>query len=412
MITLQDDAGRAKRLAGLATNVALALAVAVSLAACGKGGAKDEHAGEGDKHAEHAGEKKGEEGHTEGAEELTLTSEEAERAGVKVEAIKSEALGETIQVTATIRPDQDRLARVAPRIEGRITSAPAKLGDRVRAGQTLATLDSVDVAEAHAIWTQAQTELRIAEADFKRAESLNAEEIIPRKDFLRAQADREKAAAAARNAADRLRLLGGAQAARGSGVAGFAVTAPFAGTVIEKKVTLGELGSPSEPMFTVADLSRVWIQADLPEATLAKVRMGANAKVTVPAYPGETFSGRVSHIGAMLDKETRTIAARIEVANADGRLKPEMFATATIEAGGDKREVISLPDAAIVLLEGQPTVFVYEQGAYEARQVEPGERVGGRTLLKSGVKAGDEVVTSGAYALKARKLKSQLGHGH
>ncbi len=402
MNTLHDNAGRPKRLAGRAKDLALALAVALSLAACGGGSAKDEHAGE----------KKGEEGHTEGAKELTLTSEEAERAGVKVEAIKSEALGETIQVTATVRPDQDRLARVAPRIEGRITSAPAKLGDRVRAGQTLATLDSVDVAEAHATWTQAQAELRIAEADFKRAESLNAEEIIPRKDFLRAQADRDKATATVRNAADRLRLLGGAQGASSSGVAGFAVTAPFAGTVIEKKVTLGELGSPSEPMFTIADLSRVWIQADLPEAALAKVRIGANAKVTVPAYPGETFSGRVGHIGAMLDKDTRTIAARIEVANADGRLKPEMFVTATIEAGGDKRNVISLPDAAIVLLEGQPTVFVFEQGAYEARQVEPGERVGGRTVLKSGVKAGEQVVTAGAYALKARKLKSQLGHGH
>jgi cobalt-zinc-cadmium efflux system membrane fusion protein len=417
MITLKNDAEHPKRLVGLVTKVALALAISVSLAACGGSGGKDEPAAESGKQDEHAGEKEeghaeGEGGHDEGAQELTLTAEEAERAGIKVEAIESAALGETIQVTATIRPDQDRLARVAPRIEGRIISAPAKLGDRVRAGQTLATLDSVDVAEAHATWTQVQAELRIAEADFKRAESLNAEEIIPRKDFLRAQADRDKAAAAVRNAADRLRLLGGAQAARGSGVAGFVVTAPFAGTVIDKKVTLGELGSPSEPMFTIADLSRVWIQADLPEAALAKVRMGADAKVTVPAYPGETFGGRVSHIGAMLDKDTRTIAARIEVANADGRLKPEMFATATIEAGGAKREVISLPDAAIVLLEGQPTVFVYEQGVYEARQVEPGEWVGGRTVLKSGVKAGDKVVTSGAYALKARKLKSQLGHGH
>jgi cobalt-zinc-cadmium efflux system membrane fusion protein len=407
MITLHDDAQRPTRLAVLA----MALAIAVSLAACGERGAKDEHAAEGDNHAEHAGEKK-EEGHAEEAGELTLTTEEAQRAGVKVEAIKSEPLGETIQVTATIQADQDRLARVAPRIEGRITSAPAKLGDRVRAGQTLAMLDSVEVGEAHATWTQAQSELRIAEADFKRAESLNAEEIIPRKDFLRARADRDKAAAALRAAADRLRLLGGVPAASGKGVAGFAVTAPFAGAVIEKHVTLGELASPSEPMFTIADLSRVWILAALPEAALAKVRLGANAKVTVPAYPGETFTGVVGHIGAMLDKDTRTIAARIEVPNADGRLKPEMFATATIEAAGDKQEVIALPDAAIVLLEGQPTIFVFEQGAYEARRVEPGERVGGRTVLKSGVKAGDQVVTAGAYALKARKLKSQLGHGH
>lgn len=393
--------------AGLA---ATALLLAVALAGCGKSGAKDEHANEGAKHAEHAEEKK--EGHSEAETELTLTSEEAARAGIKVEEVKPRALGETLTVTATIRPDADRLAHVAARIEGRITSVPAKLGDKVRAGQTLATLDSVAVGEAHAAWVQAQAELGIAEADFKRAESLNAEEIIPRKDFLRAKADRDKAAAALRAAADRLRLLGGSPDAHGTAVSGFAVTAPFAGTVIEKKATLGELASPSEPLFGVADLSRVWIQADLPESALAKVRIGANAKVTVPAYPNEVFGGRVGHIGASLAKDTRTVAARIEVANADGRLKPEMFATATIEVAGDKREAISLPDPAIVLMDGKPTVFVYAQGAYEAREVEPGERVGGRTVLKSGLMAGDQVVTSGTYALKARKLKSQLGHGH
>lgn len=396
----------------------LVVTLALALAACGKNAAKDEPAGAGAKPAEQAEKKPGavagekKDGHAQGEPELTLTSDEAERAGIKIEAMKAQALGETVVVTATIQPDSDRLARVAPRIDGRIISAPAKLGDRVRAGQVLATLDSVEVGQAHASWIQAQAELRIAEADFKRAESLNAEEIIPHKDFLRAQADRSKAAAALRAAADRLRLLGGAQAASGNGVASFAVTAPFAGTVIEKKVTLGDLASPSEPMYAIADLSRLWIQASLPEATLAKVRLGANAKVAVPAYPGETFTGRVTHLGAMLDKDTRTIAARIEVANADGRLKPEMFATATIEAAGDKREAIALPDAAIVLLEGQPTVFVFEHGTYEARQVEPGERLDGRTVLKSGVKAGDQVVTAGAYALKARKLKSQLGGGH
>jgi membrane fusion protein, heavy metal efflux system len=145
---------------------------------------------------------------------------------------------------------------------------------------------------------------------------------------------------------------------------------------------------------------------------LAKVRVGANAKVSVPAYPGETFSGRVDHLGAVLSKESRTVAARIVVPNADGRLKPEMFATATIEVAGDKRELLSLPDAAIVLMQGQPTVFVYEQGAYEMRPIEPGERSGGRTVIKNGLKPGEQVVTAGAYALKARKLKSQLGHGH
>lgn len=407
MKMFNDAAARPVRL----TALAVALAMAFSLAACGKSGEKDEHAGEGAEHAEHAGEKKEGE-HKEGEKELTLTTEEAEKAGVKVQEIKAEAMGETIAVTATIEPNQERVVRVAPRVEGRVISMPAKLGDRVAVGQTLATLDSVAVGEAHAAWVQAQAELRIAESDFKRAESLIADEIIPRKDFLRAQAERDKAAANARNAADRLRLLGGAPRAQGGGVSTFAVTSPFAGTVIEKKATLGGLASPSEPIFTIADLGRVWIQAALPESALAKVRVGAGAKVTVPAYPAEAFSGRVAHIGASVSKDTRTVAARIEVANADGRLKPEMFATATIEVAGEKRGVIALPDEAIVLMQGQPTVFVFEQGAYAARVVEPGERVGGRTVLKAGIKPGEQVVTAGAYALKARQQKSQLGHGH
>jgi cobalt-zinc-cadmium efflux system membrane fusion protein len=406
MKTLYNLHGKSLRL----TAFAIALATALAIAGCGKG-AKDEHAAEGDKHAEHAGGEGKKEEHKE-PEELTLTTEEAQRAGVKVEEIKTSAMGETIAVTATIQPSQERLARIAPRIEGRITSTPAKLGDAVKVGQTLATLDSVAVGEAHASWVQAQAELRIAESDFKRAESLVADEIIPRKDFLRAQAEREKANANLRNAADRLRLMGGTPNARGSGVSGFVVTAPFAGTVIEKKATLGGLASPAEPIYTIADLSRVWIQADLPESALAKVRVGARASVTVPAYPQQTFEGRVGHIGAGVDKETRTVSARIEVANQDRRLKPEMFATASIEVAGDSRGVLSLPDEAIVLMQGQPTVFVFEQGAYAMRVVEPGERAGGRTVLKSGIKPGEQVVTSGAYALKARKLKSQLGHGH
>jgi len=390
---------------------ALAVAAALTMAACGKEGAKAPTAAA-TKPSDKEGAKK-EEGHKEGDEALMLTKEEAERAGIKVEAIQAQAMAETVVVTATIRPDQDRLARVAPRIEGRITAAPAKLGDRVRAGQTLATLDSVEVAEAHAAWSQAQADSRIAEADFKRAEQLDAEEIIPRKDFLRAQADREKAVTALRTATDKLRLLGGRP---GGGASGFAVGAPFAGTVIEKKATLGDLATPSEPMFTIADLSRVWIQADLPEAALAKVRVGAEAKVSVSAYRGETFAGRVTYIGAALERDTRTVAARIEVPNADGRLKPEMFATASIdvsaEAGGKSAEVIALPDAAVVLMQGQPNVFVLEAGNYEMRAVETGERSGGRVVITAGLEAGDQVVTAGAYALKARKLKSQLGEGH
>ena len=348
---------------------------------------------------------------------IKLSDEDAKRAGIRVEALQMQTVADTLTVTATVRPNQDRVARVAPRVEGRITGVPAKLGDQVRAGQPLATLDSMVIGEAHSALLQAQAANRVAQADFKRAEALNADEIIAQKDFLRAKADHEKSGTELRAAQDKLRLLGVSPDTSGARAQStFAVVAPFAGTVIQKKATLGDLATPSEPLFTVADLSKVWVEASLPEAALAKVRSGAAATVTVSAYPGERFAGRVTYLASVLDKDTRSVAARIEVDNYDGRLKPEMFGTAVIETGGGDgqaaRQALSVPDAAILLLRGQPTVFVAERGGYEARPVELGEKLGGRTVIKSGVAAGDQLVAAGAYALKARLLKSQISDEH
>jgi cobalt-zinc-cadmium efflux system membrane fusion protein len=355
----------------------------------------------------------------EGAKEaggLKLSAEEAKRAGLKVETLAQQAFTDTITVTATIRPNQDRIARVAPRIEGRIIQVMAGLGAQVKAAQPLAVLDSLTIGEAQAALLHAQSSQRVAQADFKRAESLIADEIIPQRDFLRAKAALEKSSAELRAAQDKLRLLGGSAKADGAANSTFPVISPLAGIVIQKKATVGELGTPSDPLFTVADLSKVWIEANLTEDTLAKVKVGSTATVTVTAYPNERFAGRVTYIASLLDKDSRTIPARIEVENKDGRLKPEMFATATIETSGagvaTKREVLSVPDAAILLLQGQPTIFVEEHGGYEPRAIEPGEKLSGRTVIKSGVQAGEKVVTAGAYALKARLLKSQIGDEH
>ena len=366
------------------------------------------------------GDKAGKAGHdpkaeakTEVAEEkgIKLTPEEQERAGIKLEPVAPRALENVVSVTATIRPNQDRLAKVAPRVEGRIVRVMASLGDAVRAGQALAIMDSIAIGEAQSALLQAQASQRVAQADFKRAESLSAEEIIPRRDLLKARGEFEKTSAELRAAQDKLRLLGGAASTGGRAESTFSLSAPFSGTVIQKKATVGELATPSEALFTVADLSTVWIEANLTEDVLAKVRVGAAAAVTVGAYPGERFSGRVAYVASMQDKDSRTVAARIEVANRDGRLKPEMFANATIAVGGQK-EAISVPDEAILLLQGQPTIFVEGHGGFEPRAVETGGKLAGRTVIKSGLKAGEQVVAAGAYALKARLLKSQIGDTH
>lgn len=376
--------------------------VALILAACG---ASDKAATETSAQKQETAEAKSEGSHEAG--DLKLSQEEIERAGIKVEALTAQALTDTVTVTATIRPNQDRIVRVAPRVEGRIVRVTANLGDAVRPGQVLAVLDSVALGEAQSTLLQAQSAHRVAQADLKRAEALNADEIISQRDYLRAKAEHEKATAELRSAEDRVHLLGGS-AATGHADSTFQLTAPLAGTVVEKKATVGELHSPNDFLFTITDLSRLWIEANLTEDLLARIRVGAAATVTVSAYPGEQFKGRVTYVASLLDKDSRTIPARIEVDNKDGRLKPEMFATATIATGGEKRDALSVPDAAIVLLQGQPTVFVSEHGGFEARAIETGEKLSGRTVVKSGLASGEQLVTAGAYALKARLLKSQI----
>jgi len=369
-----------------------------------------------DEHAERAGGKAESPGpeREKPDEAIKLSAEERKSAGVAVEPAKAQPIAGRISMTATIRANQDRIAHVGPRVEGRIVAVSANLGDRVKAGQTLATLDSLELGEANSSYLQALSAYRVAESDLKRAQALNQDEIIPVKEFVRARSEHEKALAALRAAEDRLRMLGVAPGPSPSGraISTFPLVAPFGGTVIEKHAILGELGRPDQPMFTVADMTRLWIEANLPEQDLGKVRTGAPAAVTVAAYPSERFAGRVTYVASILDKDSRTVPTRIEIDNRDGRLRLEMFATAVIEVPGPKREALALPDEAIVLIQGQPTVFVERNGAFVPRPVEPGERLGGRTVIKSGISDGDGVVVSGAYALKARMMKSQIGDTH
>jgi len=373
-------------------------------AAAGK--TADKHGHEAEKSSEH------EDGHGE-EEQLKLGAEEIAAAGIRTEELAEQEISEQLVLTATIRPNQDRIAHVAPRVPGRIVKAHVNLGEAVKAGQTLAVLDSLEVGEAHSAWLQARTAQALAKADFERAEMLHTDQIIARKDHLRSHAEYEKSKAALAAATDRLRMLGvsPSPSSDGKAVSAFPLTTPFAGTVIEKHAILGELAQPDKALYTVADLSKLWIEANLFEKDLGRVKAGADAVVTVAAYPDAVFEGRLTYIAAVVDKETRTVQARVEVANPDGRLKPEMFATAAVRTGG-KGKGLLLPEEAVVLLQGQPTAFVAEHGGFEPRTVELGDKLRGRVVVKAGLAAGDKVVTAGTYALKARIMKSQLGEGH
>jgi cobalt-zinc-cadmium efflux system membrane fusion protein len=368
----------------------------------------DEHG-----HAEaEAGHADGEEGHGDEAV-LELTAAEAEAAGIRVEAVAETTLADRISVAASVHANQRRLAHVAPRVAGRIARVNVSQGERVGAGQTLALIDSIEVGEAQAVYLEASSQLSLAQAEHERAEQLFAEQIIAAKERLRARAEFEKAKAAVRAAGDRLRLLGVRVPDDSSVSSVYALVAPFAGTVIEvREAVVGEPARPDESLFTIADLSTVWVEASLAEKDLARVRTGARAVVDVAAYPGERFPGRVTYVSNVLDKETHTVQARIEVPNPDTRLKVEMFATAHIELDGERSQAVVLPAEAIVLMAGKPVAFVEDGGAFEPREIELGATLASGTVVRSGIAPGERVAVAGAYSLKARALKSQMGEGH
>ena len=389
------------------------LTSALVLAACNKTDASKAEA-----KTEQSAPKKEEKGKEEQKDEhgeagrLKLSAEEINTAGIEIEVLQAQPLIDQVVLTATIRANQDRIAHVAPRVSARIVKVNANLGDKVRARQTLASLDSIELGEAHSAYQQARSQFALAQSDFDRAQKLKADDIIPEKDYLRARSEYEKAKASLRAAGDKLRLLDAAHQTSETGpMSVFPVNAPFAGTVIEKNAVLGELAQPDKSIFTIADLSTLWIEANLFEKDLGRVRVGAAASVTVSAYPGEVFKGRLTYISSTVDKETRAVQARVEVPNSDGRLKPEMFATAAIDTAVTVT-ALTLPQEAVLLVNGQAMAFVQEAGEFEPRAVETGDKVGSRIVIKRGVKEGEPVVIKGAYALKARMLKSQIGDAH
>ena len=339
---------------------------------------------------------------------LTLTAEEIKQAGITVEALEAQTVNEPVTLTGTLVPNQNRIAKVSPRLPGRIASVGVVPGSAVKPGQVLAVLESIELGEARSAYLQAKSESTVTKAALARVEKLAAEDIVPRKDYLRSKADAERAQAALRAAADKLKLLGvppGSNEKQAD--AGYPLVAPFAGTIIEKKAVAGELALPDQALFTVADLSNVWLEADVFEKDLAKLLLGTPAHIMVTAYADKVFDGKLTYLGDTMDPTTRTVKARIEAPNPDRRLKPGMFASVQLQSTATAKALL-LPKEAVLLVQGQPTVFVPSSGGFAPRAVETGPVIAGKVAVKSGLLPGDRAVVSGAYALKARLLKSQI----
>ena len=331
-------------------------------------------------------------------------------------------LGDEVRATAVIKPNEYRMAHVSPRIPGKAIAVEAELGDIVAEGDILAELDSIDLGEKKAAFLQAHANLEVARRNYRREERLYGQHISSEKEYLEAKGEFERSEAAYRAAREALRLVGlsddDIERVSWSGgkhpLSHFPLSAPFGGTVIERHITIGELIDPNETPYTIADLTNVWVLLDIYEKDLARVHIGDDVRIAVEAYPREGFGGKVTYLSSLLDPATRTAQARVEIDNRDGRLRPGMFATAMIanQAAGGRRGLV-IPRDAVQQVHGKPVAFVEEQpGAYAMRELSLGAETGTDVEVLAGLRAGERVVTNGAFYLKSTVLKEALGEAN
>lgn len=318
-------------------------------------------------------------------------------ARLQVQAAATAALATPITAPASIEAEPEKLVKLSPPVAGRLVRIHRALGDAVRAGDALFTMDSADMADVRAEQSKAHAALAQARRDAERQKLLLDADIAARKDYEAAQLALATAEADAAAVADRLAHLGvpAAAGARGS----YVMRAPIAGRVVEMAGAQGAYWNDiNVPVMTVADLSTVWLSAQVAERDLAGVAVGQGAHITLSAYPGQVLEGRVRYVGELLDPETRSVKVRVAVDNRDGRLRPGMFAQVRFD--GPAREAVVVPASAL-LQSGVGTRVFVEQGAgrFAPREVRPGVQQGRQVEVAAGLRAGERVVVDGGGLL-------------
>jgi cobalt-zinc-cadmium efflux system membrane fusion protein len=394
-------------------------------------------------HGGHEGVQKHDDIHGDDAhhDEVRLSDEAIARYGVRVERAARMTLRPTFMAPARVAFNAEAMAHVGSPLSGRVVELKAKLGDVVAPGDVLLTIESPELGEAQSQYLQRRIAAKTAAAGvelaknamdratklFEQNRGISLDEVQRRElEYKSAQAAQLTAESAAMAAENTLHLLGMPQAAvaelaaTGEVNPRFDIAAPLAGRVVEREVTLGELVSPAkEALLVLADTTTLWVLADVPEARLPEVAIGAKAWLKPGGPASHRHEGEVSYISPMVDPRTRSAQVRIVVHCEHGTLWPGMFAQVEIEATdhehGVPAGVIAISEEAVQTVEGSPSVFVAAEGeanTFVRRAVVVGKSVHGMTPVHSGLAEGEMYVAAGSFILKAELGKAAAGHSH
>lgn len=321
---------------------------------------------------------------------------------------------EILRVTGRIEVDETRMARVGSPVTGRVTDLQATVGQIVQRGQVLATINSTELSNAQLGFLRAYSQRLLADRAAARAQQLLDADVIGSAEHQRRLSELSQADAELSAARDQLKVLGMSEQAiarlRESRTVNSVsqIFSSVAGTVIERKVTEGQVVQPADSVYLVADLANLWIIADIPEQSAYLVRTGEQLDAEVAAVGGRRLGGKVSFVSPTVNPETRTVRARMEVLNVGGDLKPAMLATVFIKGQPQRHQVV--PVDAVVRDENREYVFVQvSENQFQARQVNLGGEYDGVRVLHGGVREGERVVIEGAFHLNNERKRRELG---
>lgn len=401
--------------------VILCCALAVILTACGKSRASespDAKTAQGNNQDKGGGEQQG---------AVKIEGPAQQKAGIRVAAVEPRSVPEYFTVAGQIVMNEERTAHIGTYTDGRVTEMHANVGDVVKSGTILARMHSHDVHETRAAYNTALEDVQRQQSALSYQQQMRARMLrlyqlksASRQEVDKAETDVRSAEADLANAqiavekevahlTDILHLPAEALKNIDETTEQVPVIAPTSGVVVSRLITLGSVVEPGQEVYTVTDLSSVWMMASVNEADIAKVRVGQKARILTQAFPNEEFTGRVTQLGTGLDPKTRTLQARVLVPNTAMKLRPEMYASAQI-AESDSRPTLFVPEDALQDLNGGSIVFVRtDPNTFEPRVVQVAHRLHGEAEIASGLKPGDGVVVKGSFVVKSEMLKSQIG---
>ncbi len=323
---------------------------------------------------------------------------------------------ETLRVPGRIEVNETRVARVGSPVTGRVSELEVREGDNVARGQILATLTSTELSNTQLEFLKALSQKRVADRAAARAQQLLDADVIGAAELQRRQAEAIQADADLNAGSDRLKVLGMSPRA----IARLSETrrvdstshivSSIAGTVIDRKVSPGQVVQPADTVYIIADLSEVWVSADVPEALAGTVRAGQTVEVEIPAIPDRRIRGVLAFVGVTVNPETRTVRVRMDVPNQEREYKPAMLAAVLVQGPPQKRRVV--PAAAIVRDENRDYVFVQAApDTFVLRQVTLGDDYDGLRVLIAGLRPEDRIVIDGAFHLNNERRQRALQQG-